>query len=792
MSHERVTFWAFLALATQALGVVFGDIGTSVLYVLTAMLGVDRPFYTHTHIIGAVGLIDWVLIIVVTVFYCGFVLPINLDGNGGITVLYSKATRKSDRWWGRVGIAGVIADGQITPAISMLSAWWGLLTIPTFIAFTTPVQHQAVSSDWLPVATTTALADQQRMEIGKWIAIVLTLISLVVLASIQKKGSSTIGAIFGPVMLAWFAMLTWGGMPQIVSHPDILLAPFRFDCIWSLLTHDLSWWKSSALLGSTVLASLAAFGTGLLAATGGEALYADMGHFGRKPVIAAWALVMIGLLVNYMGQGALLMYDGYNEAPFFALYEHDQYILTFMVGLAVAAAFIASQALFTGCFSLVAQAVRLLLAPRMTIVYTSDDHASHVYLPMVNKFLLFGAISFVLVFRDPDKMTFAYGMAVGTTMSITYMLIQHIYREAGSKWVWLIHICGALILALTAGAYSKLWESPLGLIPLGSMVIFTAAMTIWAKGQQIILDAESRHDETRPFASIINHVSASVVVAPVMRVFLCPGSTDVNGGVPLAYWHYVREEGSVPNTAVFAHIDRLDRAHVPADGVVARVVVHIIGGETSSFDVALHDLPPTTTPLLQLKRWIRRALLIAPRRIQDAMSVEQMLAMFSHEHVDHPEHRITLDESPKVVLVTIYRGWSDHPFLVQVLRHLGIVLYNAQEEPKACEVVSKVVTHRPLILVDEETVWYTRWLVQTYLWIRRHVQTLPEHLGVPISATMYVTLRIDLQGVQGGKPIRALVSDHLRDTLQKLLDRLPVRIKQRLATKQTTVTEIAE
>ncbi len=775
MSHEKVTFWAFLALATQALGIVFGDIGTSPLYVLNAMVGTDPTFYTHAHIIGAVGLIEWVLIIVVTVFYCGFVLPINLDGNGGITVLYSKAKRPIDQWWGRVGIAGVIADGQITPAISTLSAWWGLLTVPSFIAFASLVQSRAVSDGWLPAATTPDLVNAQLVEVGKWIAIALTLVSLIVLARMQKKGSSKIGMIFGPIMLVWFAMLTWGGMPQIVSHPDILLAPLRFDYIWSLLSHDLPWWRSSALFGATVLASLAAFGTGLLAATGGEALYADMGHFGRKPVIIAWTLVMVGLFVNYMGQGALLAYGGYNDAPFFALYEHDPYILTFMVGLAVAAAFIASQALFTGCFSLVAQAVRLNLAPRMQIVYTSDDHASHVYVPTVNLFLLFGAISFVLIFRDPDRMTFAYGMAVGTTMSITYMLIQSIYREVGSKWVWLIHICGALIIALTIGAYSKLLESPLGLIPLGSMVIFTTAMSIWAKGQRIILDAENR-DDMPLLARLTDRVNVSTVVAPVTRVFLCPSAIKV----PLAFLHYVGSEVKTwPFVSIFVNVTTINEPHVSAEGNVARVEVHEIGGDHLSFDVALHDLPPATTPIRILKRWIERSLSIAPRRIRETTSVEQMFALFNHEHDEHPDHRITFGEKPKVVIVTIYRGWNDPSFFVRVLRHLGVVLFNATEEPKAGELVGKVVAHRPLILVDEETVWYTRWLIRTYLWIRTRVQTLPEHLGVPVPATMFVTLRIDLQGAKGGEPVSTLLARYVRNTTLRWFVLLPKGWKQR-------------
>ena len=260
MSSGKMSLSSFSVSALLALGIVFGDIGTSPLYVLTAMLGTKPKFYTEPHIVGAIGLVCWTLIIVVTAFYCGTVLRISQHGDGGITVLRGKVHRLIDQFWAHVGIAGVIADGQITPAISVLSAWWGLLSVEGYKTLTVAIQEQVVQSGWIPRVGEATLLEVQRAEIGKAIAIVLTIIALIVLAAMQKKGSNKIGTYFGPVMLVWFGMLIWGGLPQIIQHPGIMLAPFRIDCIYSLLTRDIPWWESWVLFGVAILASLAAFG----------------------------------------------------------------------------------------------------------------------------------------------------------------------------------------------------------------------------------------------------------------------------------------------------------------------------------------------------------------------------------------------------------------------------------------------------------------------------------------------------------------------------------------------------
>ena len=313
---------------------------------------------------------------------------------------------------------------------------------------------------------------------------------------------------------------------------------------------------------------------------------------------------------------------GYKESPFFALYQDNEYVLTFMVALAMAAAFIASQALFTGCFSLVAQAVRLGLAPRAKVTCTSDENASQVYVPTINTFLLIGAISFVLIFPDPDAMTFAYGMAVGTGMSITYTLVRRYYREHGCRYVWLIDVCGVFIIILTLGAYSKLLDSPLGLIPLGSMVLFTSAMAVWGMGRKIVDDAEAK-EKVDTFAHIINHDEKTPFVhTPVMRVFLCAGAASMDGNVPLAFYHYLDDWRGMPQTAVFVHIDRIRRAHVPIDKPVAQVQIFENHELVSSFEIPLRDLPPEMAPLSQLRRWAKKALEIAPKRVKDGLSVE--------------------------------------------------------------------------------------------------------------------------------------------------------------------------
>ena len=766
---KKMSLLAFSALCLQALGVVFGDIGTSPLYVLTAMMGVDKAFYTPDHVMGAIGLICWVLIIVVSAFYCGIVLRINQNGDGGITVLYGKTHRSIDQWFARIGIAGVLADGQITPAISVLSAWCGLLAIPSYIAITTWLQGYVVHGGWVQEITSASLLEAQRVDIGKAIAIVLTIVSLCMLAWIQKKGTSKIGNYFGPIMLVWFGMLIWGGLPKITQHYEILLAPFRVDCIWSLMTHDLQWWKSGALFGATVLASLAAFGAGLLAATGGEALYADMGHFGRWPIIVAWTLVIVGLFTNYMGQGVQLMYGVYTDTPFFALYKNDLHTLTFMVGLAVVASLIAAQALFTGCFSLVVQAVRLRLVPRLRIIFTSDESASHVYVPTVNLFLLVGAICFVLIFRDPDAMTYSYGMAVGTTMSITYILIRRIYKEQ-KRQIWYIDICGTFIIALTLGAYSKLMESQLGLVPLFNMFVFTMAMTIWEKGQQIILGTENMND-IPTFESLVQMTDTKEVVAPVTRVFTCSHAVGISDRIPLSYLHHLHEAGTIPKNRVFVHVEPVNRSYVSAGTAVASVNVYEVGkGLLQSFAIPLHDLPPAPVQKAVLQKWLRKIHSEAPSGIREAWSIEQLREIFGGDtqHV-HNEHWIDFNGSQKVVLIRILQGRKDPPFLVPVLRHLGIVLHNAAHGPENGEISAKVVINHPHVLHDYETVWRTKLLIHTFLWIRNKVQTLSEHLGVPASASEFVTLRIDLQGPLGGEPLTACFARWLNKQKQNTL-----------------------
>lgn len=779
--HKPMTTFAVMTLALQALGVVFGDIGTSPLYVLTAMLGTDPAFYTEAHIVGAIALVFWTLVIVVTAFYCGIVLRISKHGDGGITVLYSM-TSPADRWRARIGIAGVIADGQITPAISVLSAWWGLLGIAGYISVTMFLQDFATSNNLLTPAPNPALAEVQRAEVGKWLAIGLTIVSLFYLASIQKKGTSKIGMFFGPVMLVWFGVLAWGGLPQILTHPSILWAPLRLDCIWSLITRDLPLWGSFAVLGAVTFAALSAFGAALLAATGGEALYADMGHFGgRLPIVVAWTLVMAGLLTNYFGQGAYLVTHGYDSTPFFALYKQSEYTAGFVVALAVAAACIASQALFTGCFSLVVQAISLKLVPRMKVIYTSAMHAGHVYVPTVNLFLLIGSLGFVLIFRDPDAMTYAYGMAVGTTMSITYVLIRRLKLSEGGGWqrLLLIDICGWLILLLTLGAYSKLHESMLGLIPLMFMMIFTFFMTVWERGQVKIREAEES-GAVDPIQSLIQGID-SKQTAPVARVFFSSHNLKPENSVPLAFDHHFKEEGTVPRTVILVHIDSISMACVPWNGSVATVTVYREGTCYKQFELPLQDLPsPLATKSKRMEEWARSCLEIAPDEIKHTISVEQFCAnMVDTHHDEHISHRVSDNTAPQVVLVTIRQGWQDPPFFSQVLECLGFVPYNAQLAPGPDEVVAKVVAQVPVFFTDSDTVWHTRWAMGIFSWMQRQLESRPQHLGIPPMATTHVTLSVDLTGRQGGERLSCIVWRHLVNQWQSsAIRRLCLYVRQ--------------
>src|SRR5207344_2431767 len=403
-AHEGQSTSGFWALTLGSIGVVFGDIGTSPLYAFreAALHAAEGEPVTRIIVLGVLSLILWSLFIVVTAKYVLLLLRADNNGEGGTLSLMALGQRAlGRRSWpllalGVVGASMFIGDSMITPAISVLSAVEGLKLV------TPGLEHYVVP---------------------------LTIFILVVLFSVQSSGTARVASAFGPVMVVWFASLAVMGLVHISDDPTVMAAINPWYAIQFMLSHG------------TI--GLVTMGLVFLAVTGGEALYADLGHFGRKPIQAGWFyLVMPALLINYFGQGALVLSDpAAIENPFYRLVP--EILLLPLVVLATAATVIASQAVITGAFSLIRQAVQLGLLPRFEVRYTSETHAGQIYLPRVNRLLLIGVVLLVLLFRTSSGLASAYGIAVSTTMVVDGIMG---FVVVWKLWNWRAATAAAVIL----------------------------------------------------------------------------------------------------------------------------------------------------------------------------------------------------------------------------------------------------------------------------------------------------------------------------------------------------------
>lgn len=445
-------------LGLGAVGVVYGDIGTSPLYAIKECFALPHGVaISLDNVLGILSLVFWALTLIVVVKYIGFVMRADNHGDGGILALLALVTEQSShpkrgetghrRWITLValalfGAALLWADGMITPVISVLGALEGL--------------HVAT-----PV-------------LRPWI-VPLALVILITLFAVQRRGTAGIGAVFGPVMLLWFASITALGIPAIVRHPEVLAALSPVYAIQFFLANGL---HGFLILGSVVLC-----------VTGSEALYADMGHFGRRPIRFAWfALVFPALLANYFGQGALLLARGDEvvENPFFGL--APDWFLYPLVAIATAAAVIASQALISGAFSLAQQAIQLGFAPRMTIVHTSTEASGQIYVPEVNAGLMVACVTLTLVFQRSGNLAAAYGIAVMGTMVITTILLFSVQRRIWNWPLWqALALCGLFMLVdipfLLANAV-KIASG--GWVPLAVALGIYLLMTTWKRGRAAV------------------------------------------------------------------------------------------------------------------------------------------------------------------------------------------------------------------------------------------------------------------------------------------------------------------
>ena len=464
------------AMLIAALGVVFGDIGTSPLYAFKETLNPEHGVaFSPESVLGLLSLIFWGLMFVVTLKYVVFVLRADHDGEGGILALQALARNAlagptTQRWaWKLVGLLGLVGaamfygDSLITPAISVLSAVEGL-----------EVEAPALQPFVIPI----------------------TLLILIALFAIQRKGTGVMGKIFGPVMLLWFVLLAVAGVWQVVQQPQVLAAIDPRHAIGFLVTHRPQ--------------ALAVLGAVFLAFTGGEALYADMGHFGARPIRLAWTFIALpGLVLNYFGQGALVLANPAGiDNPFFRMFP--TWAVVPMVVLAAMATVIASQAVISGAFSLTAQAMRMGYLPRMRVVQTSGESIGQIYVPAINWMLMTGVLLLVLGFRSSSALSAAYGIAVSITMVTTTLLAGVVaYR----LWRWnrvavLVGVVAFAFVDITFVVANSLKIAEGGWLTLAVAVAVMALFTTWSKGRRLGLAAAAAG--RTPLAAFIESLAAAM------------------------------------------------------------------------------------------------------------------------------------------------------------------------------------------------------------------------------------------------------------------------------------------
>lgn len=510
------------ALALAALGVVYGDIGTSPLYALRqCFLGEHGVAPTAENVLGVLSLITWSLILVISVKYLLFILSADNRGEGGIIALVAllnpwrspKRSRKHVLMLlGLFGASLLYGDGTITPAISVLSAIEGLKVA------TSAFDHLVVP---------------------------LTVVILVVLFAMQWRGTRKIGGLFGPVMVLWFLVLAVLGIGGLLNAPEVLWA---FNPI-----HAFRFLTGNGLIGFIIL------GTVFLVVTGGEALYADMGHFGRAPIRLAWfALALPCLLLNYYGQGALILSDPskvdqsfYNLAPGWALYP--------TVALATMATVIASQAIISGTFSLTRQAMQLGQLPRFTIIQTSSHHIGQIYVPAINWMLMIATLGLVIGFQSSERLASAYGVAVSTDMVITTVLAYFVAR----RWGWSRWLAGGLALVFFIVDISFLGSNLFkiadgGWYPLLVGACIFSIMGIWRSGREKLSAHLSEIRESlTPFLARLD--KSHVTRVPGIAIFMTPTSSEA----PTLLLHHLKHNQVLHKRVVLLTIVVEDQPRVP-------------------------------------------------------------------------------------------------------------------------------------------------------------------------------------------------------------------------------------
>lgn len=515
---------ALAAAALAALGVVFGDIGTSPLYALKTVFLLDggavRP--NQDDVFGVISLMFWSITIIVSIKYLGILMRADNDGEGGVMALAALAQRLYASRAGKAGILLVIGivgvslfygDSIITPAISVLSAVEGLhVTIP------------AISHLVIPIAA----------------------VIIVVLFAVQRFGTGKVGVLFGPVMVLWFVVMAVAGVMMVVQYPAVLLGLSPTYAVVFIVSHP------------TI--SFIALGAVVLVITGAEALYADMGHFGRSPIRRAWfVLVFPALTLNYLGQAALILHDpAARSNPFFLLFPEWSRLP--VVILATAATVIASQAVISGAYSLSRQAVQLGLLPPLTIRQTSEREGGQIYLPAVNILLFIGVMAVMLAFGSSDRLSTAYGISVTGALVVDTLLLLLVAKPLWNWAPWKMILAavafGGLELAFLAGNLSKIING--GWVPLLIAAAVILVMTTWRRGRQLVQQDRKRKEGS--LSEFIDNLrEQNLPRVPGVAVFPHPNKDTT----PLALRANVKHNHVLHEHVIIVSISTAQVPHVP-------------------------------------------------------------------------------------------------------------------------------------------------------------------------------------------------------------------------------------
>jgi KUP system potassium uptake protein len=506
------------------LGVVYGDIGTSPLYAFQTVLGLfPKSHATDGEILGCLSLIFWSLFLIVTVKYVLLVMRADNKGEGGILALMALAQRSAVNPRARtaialIGIGGaclLFGDGAITPAISVLSAIEGIeVSLPEAASFVLP----------------------------------LAAIVIVALFAVQSRGSGVVGRLFGPVMVVWFSTIGLLGAIQIAKRPVVLLALLPTHAATFLMVHG---GMSLLVLGAVVLA-----------VTGAEALYADMGHFGVRPIRLAWLFfVLPALVLNYFGQGALVMGNtAAAQNPFYLMAPHSLRLP--LVVLATMATVIASQALISGAFSIARQCTQMGFLPRLTIRHTSETEEGQIFVPQVNSALMLGVLFLVFTFRSSAALASAYGIAVTGTFICTCILATIVFRRqfGWPRWAAIAVWGGFFVIDSVFFAANALKIVQGGWVPLAIGGVLMVAMTTWKQGRDLM--QQRWKQDSLPLASFLARLPQSRTVrVPGMAVFLT-GQPDY---VPGALLHNLKHNKVLHEKVLFVTVTTLDEPEAGAE-----------------------------------------------------------------------------------------------------------------------------------------------------------------------------------------------------------------------------------